>query len=112
MPITFQTASNLPSPAPRLTPPGGPREGDLGPQVQQAAVHEFREFIRASQHRSQRHGGKEHAVGQDKTGSQGKCHLGLCPWQAFEYVYKNHLDDADWFLKADDDTYTIVENLR
>ena len=27
-----------------LTLPGGPREGDLGPEVQQAAVHELRGF--------------------------------------------------------------------
>jgi glycoprotein-N-acetylgalactosamine 3-beta-galactosyltransferase len=31
---------------------------------------------------------------------------------ALHYVYENFINDADWFVKADDDTYLFVENLK
>ncbi|XP_023346975.1 glycoprotein-N-acetylgalactosamine 3-beta-galactosyltransferase 1 isoform X2 [Eurytemora carolleeae] len=30
----------------------------------------------------------------------------------FKFAYKHHIDQIDWILKADDDTYVIMENLH
>ncbi|CAL1546930.1 unnamed protein product [Lymnaea stagnalis] len=43
---------------------------------------------------------------------EGRDHLTAKTMKGFRHVYEKHFDDADWFMKADDDTYVIVENLR
>ncbi|OQV17719.1 Glycoprotein-N-acetylgalactosamine 3-beta-galactosyltransferase 1 [Hypsibius exemplaris] len=46
------------------------------------------------------------SVGEGRDKLWGKTKFG------FRYAYKSSLAKYDWFMKADDDTYVIVENLR
>ncbi|XP_060592471.1 glycoprotein-N-acetylgalactosamine 3-beta-galactosyltransferase 1-like isoform X2 [Ruditapes philippinarum] len=43
---------------------------------------------------------------------EGRDHLTGKTMKAFRFIFENHFDEADWFMKADDDTYVILENLR
>jgi hypothetical protein len=42
----------------------------------------------------------------------GYDHLTQKSTLAFFFAYENYLNDFDWFVKADDDTYLIVDHLK
>jgi len=44
--------------------------------------------------------------------SSGYGHLTQKSTLALQYVYENFFNDFDWFVKADDDTYLFVDNLK
>lgn len=44
--------------------------------------------------------------------AEGRSHLTAKSRGAFDYIYQYHFEEADWFMKCDDDTYVILENLR
>jgi glycoprotein-N-acetylgalactosamine 3-beta-galactosyltransferase len=48
----------------------------------------------------------------DTGAPEGAAHLWEKTRAMLRHLYTNHLADFDWFLKADDDTFLVVENLR
>ncbi|XP_071097838.1 glycoprotein-N-acetylgalactosamine 3-beta-galactosyltransferase 1-like [Haliotis cracherodii] len=42
----------------------------------------------------------------------GRQHLTEKSIASLKHIYKHHLDKYDWFLKADDDTFVVMENLK
>jgi len=44
--------------------------------------------------------------------SSGRDHIAEKSKAAWTYIYENHRNDADYFMKADPDSYIVVKNLK
>jgi len=55
---------------------------------------------------------KQLPIASIKNITAGYEHLTQKSVLAFLFAYEHHFNDFDWFIKADDDTYLFVDNLR
>ena len=95
--------------------PGPPGGSDLGQEVQLPEVPHHPGGSKPGDLRQQLHRGRDLAVRQEFNNQSisqvydqiwGKTKYG------FKKAYEEFYDKIDWVMKADDDTYVILENLR